>query len=98
MTAGGNIVVTFGAVAQAEEDVQATAASLNQQLADLKTYLQPLVSTWTGSAATTYQEKQARWDQAQQAVNDVLARIGVALGQAHANFVSAETTNQRMWA
>jgi len=98
MATGGNILVTFGAVQQAQGDTQTTANNLNQQLGDLKSYLQPLVATWTGAASSDYQAKQAQWDQAQQALNDILARISMALGTAHTNYVSTEQTNQRMWA
>jgi early secretory antigenic target protein ESAT-6 len=98
MAAGGNIFVTFGAVSGAQADVSTTATNLNQQLADLKAYLRPLVASWTGAASTDYQAKQAQWDQAQQELNDILARIATALGQAHSNYTSAETTNRQMWA
>ena len=91
------ILVTFAALGQAHADTSATANELNQQLADLKTYLSPLVSTWTGGAATDYNTRQAEWDRAQQGLNEILSRVGMALGQSHENYVNVEQTNSTMW-
>ncbi|MGH3342650.1 MAG: WXG100 family type VII secretion target [Carbonactinosporaceae bacterium] len=98
MSGAGHIMVQFGAVEQARTDVSQTANSLNQQLGDLKAYLQPLVASWTGAAATDYQAKQAQWDQAQQNLNDILAQISLALGRAHDGYQGTEMRNRQMWA
>lgn len=93
----GHMLVTFGSIAQAESDVQSTANNLNQQLGDLKAYLQPLVSTWQGAASTDYQAKQAEWDKAQQELNQILAQISRALGHANESYQQVEHRNQSMW-
>jgi WXG100 family type VII secretion target len=92
------ILVTFSAIAGAQGDVNTAAARLNGQLGDLKAYLAPMVATWTGAAAENYNAKQRQWDEAAQALNEILAQIGRALGNAGDDFQSAEASNARMWA
>ena len=91
------MLVTFGALGNAESDIRATVSSMNQQLADLKSYLAPMVSTWEGAASADYQAKQAQWDQASTELNSVLDRIGAAVGQALVNYQQTESTNASMW-
>jgi WXG100 family type VII secretion target len=91
------MLVTFGALANAEADIRTTAGSMNQQLADLKGYLAPLVATWEGVASSDYQAKQAQWDRAAADLNSALDRIGAAVGQALANYQQTESTNAGMW-
>lgn len=92
-----HILVTFGSIAGAQADTASTHASLNQQLADLKSYLAPLVASWTGTAADTYQGYQAQWDSAAADLNAVLNTISAALGTANDNYQSAETANTGSW-
>lgn len=93
-----HILVTFGAVQQASADASTSAANLNSQLADLKAYLAPMVAAWQGAAASDYTAKQAKWDAAQQGLNEVLAQISRAVGTAHDSYLQTETTNASMWA
>ena len=92
------ILVTFSAIQGAEGDVSATSQSINGQLGDLKSYLAPMVSTWTGAAAENYQAKQKQWDDAAAELNTILVQIGKALGDAGQEFQSAETSNANIWA
>lgn len=96
--AGGEVFVTFGAVQQASGDARTTSAQLNQQLADLKSYLAPLVASWEGQASADYNAKQKQWDEAQTALNTLLAQIGSALENSHGNYTEAENKNASMWA
>jgi 6 kDa early secretory antigenic target len=98
MPADGHILVTFGAIADAQADTNMVAQQLNSELADLKAYLAPLVATWTGQASTNYQALQAKWDAAQADLNAVLTQISAALGTANGNYTQAESANASMWA
>ena len=91
------ILVTFGEIAAAQQNVTSTAQRMNAQLDDLKRYLAPLVATWTGQAAEDYQVKQRQWDTAAAGLNAVLARIGVALGQANEGYQQVERANASRW-
>lgn len=95
--ADGEILVTFSSISQAQTDTGSAFAAIEQQLTDLRTYLKPLVSTWTGQAATNYTTQQTKWDTAVTDLAAVLSTISQALGTAHENYVGTEAVNARMW-
>ena len=92
------ILVTFGELENARNSIQATWNSISTELEDLKRYLQPLVQTWTGEAATAYQAHQAKWDRSAADLNQVLNQIGVALGASNENYQAGESANTARWA
>jgi early secretory antigenic target protein ESAT-6 len=92
------IKVTFGEIAGAQQNVAGTAQKMNAQLEDLQRTLQPLVATWQGEAATDYQAKKKQWDTAAADLNQVLAQIGTALGQANEGYQQTERVNASRWA
>jgi WXG100 family type VII secretion target len=91
------ILVTFGELANAQQNVAATARELNAQLDDLKRYLAPMVATWDGQAAQDYQAKQRQWDSSAADLNQVLSQIGVALGHANEGYQQVEQANASRW-
>lgn len=91
------IKVTFAALESARADVANTAARIQSRLDDLKRFLAPLAATWEGQAATEYQARQRQWDNAAAGLAAVLARIGVALGEAHDAYRQVEQTNAARW-
>ena len=92
------IRVSFPDLEATASFIDAKSKEANQLLADLKSLLQPLVATWTGAAAESYNHKQHMWDTAAADINNVLAQISTALHTANANYIEAETTNTRRWA
>lgn len=86
------IKVTYGEIAAGQDAVAGTSRSVQQQLDDLKSYLAPLVASWTGAAAESYTVHQTQWDTAAADLNQVLAQIGVALGVANDNYRSADAS------
>lgn len=95
--ADGHILVTFESVQGAQSDTAATYAAMNNELSDLRSYLAPLVSSWTGQASQSYQALQKQWDTAAADLNSVLNTISAALGTAHQNYTGAENANAAMW-
>ncbi len=87
------IKVTFSALSTAQTDVAATAGRIRTQLEDLKKFLAPMVSTWSGQAAEDYQATQRKWDTSANDLAQVLAQIGTALGAAHDNYRQTEQAN-----
>ncbi|MBW3086892.1 ESAT-6-like protein EsxA [Austwickia sp. TVS 96-490-7B] len=87
------IGVNFGGLGNTQSHVAQTATQMNQQLDELKRMLQPMVQTWTGSAAASYNEKQRRWDSAAANLNGVLAQIGKALANANDGYQQTESAN-----
>lgn len=94
----GHMLVTFGAVDAAAADTETVANRISQQLEDLRSYLAPLLATWSGQASSDYQGLQARWDAGAAGLNGVLREIAAALRTAHGNYASAEASNVSLWA
>ena len=92
------IAVNFDHLQATQEQVAATGRAIDQQLIDLKLYLQPVVATWTGSAADTYQAKQAEWNLAAADLNAVLVSVGAALAEVESSYRSTESGNRARWA
>ena len=98
MTSGSDqIKVTFGAIDTAASDTDTIATNLNQQLDDLKGYISPLVASWTGQAATSYQALQKEWDTSAAELNQILRQIEATLRTSHQNYTTAETANTNIW-
>lgn len=94
----GQIQVQFGAIATAVSDTNTTAQQMNQQLDELKTYLGPLVSTWTGQAAADYQVLQNKWHTSAAHLTGILQQISTTLQNSHDNYQTAEQSNSHIWA
>lgn len=94
----GQLLVTFGAIDAAASDADTIATQIDQQLGDLKTYLSPLVATWTGQASTDYQALQSKWDTSAAELNDVLRQIATTLRTSNENYSGAEQANKAIWA
>jgi len=94
----GQIRVSFPALEETADYIDAKSREANQLLADLKSMLQPLVATWAGGAAENYNHKQYLWDTAATDLNAVLSQISTALHTANANYIEAESANTRRWA
>lgn len=92
------IMVTFGEIAAAQQNVASTSQRMTAQLEDLKRFLAPLVASWTGQAAEDYQVKQRQWDTAAADLTMVLSQIGLALGQANEGYQQVERANASRWA
>lgn len=93
----GSVTVTFATIAEAAQNTQRTYQSLEQKLNDLHSYLQPMVSTWSGSAAEQYQAKQQQWTQAQTDLGNVLQTIGRVLDETEQAYRSTESQNAQNW-
>ena len=83
----------FGRLGATQSHIVSTSANVNGQLADLKAYLAPLVATWEGEAAASYQALQQKWDRSAEDLNLVLQRIGAALAETNSDFQAAEKSN-----
>jgi len=90
------ILVQYGTLEEATANVQAAVAFMNQQLGDLKQYLAQLKELWEGDAGTAYKALQAKWDQAAQDLNQILARVP-ELKEAHDAYRAADQRNAGVW-
>lgn len=92
------VKVTFGELGAAQSNISSTVNAVNSQLDDLKRFLAPMVSTWDGQAAETYNALQRQWDNAAMQLNQVLAQIATAVGVANEQYQAAESTNTSRFA
>lgn len=97
MSGDGHIQVTFGAVNEAAMDTDAIASQIAQQLSDLKTYLAPMVASWSGEASSDFQALQAKWDASADDLNQVLRQISQSLRTAGDNYLNTERSNKQIW-
>jgi early secretory antigenic target protein ESAT-6 len=97
MSTDGPILVTFTAINEAAMDTDSAASQIAQQLNDLKTYLGPLVASWSGDASTEYQALQARWEASANDLNQVLRQMAQALRTAGENYRNTERKNSSIW-
>jgi 6 kDa early secretory antigenic target len=93
----GQIKVTFGGLQSAAGSISSNAAKIQGSLDDLKAYLAPLVSGWTGNAAEQYNAHQRQWDTAAADLQQVLAAIGTAVQRAAEDYADGERANAARW-
>ena len=89
------ISVDYGAMANGQAEIQATANAIEEKLDRLKSSLQKL--EWTGSDRDAYQTAQHKWDQAMTDMKAVLGDIGRAVGTALENYQQTEKGNASLW-
>ena len=97
MSTDGRMLVTFAAINEAAMDADAIASQIAQQLSDLKSYLAPLVATWSGQASSDFQALQARWDASAEDLNQVLRQMSQALRSAGEQYQATESANTSIW-
>lgn len=78
------VLATTTSVRATAERLQAEAAAMMAQLAQLQT-------TWTGSAAAAFQSCAEQWRGTQAHVEQTLGAISVALGNAATQYADAES-------
>ncbi|HEX7302661.1 WXG100 family type VII secretion target [Lentzea sp.] len=93
----GSIKVTFAEVANAASTITQSSKTIDDLNDQLRQKVTSTLAGWTGSAGEAYQGAQAKWDQASNDLNQVLAAIGVAVQQASEAYAQAEQSNAARW-
>jgi WXG100 family type VII secretion target len=78
-------------------EINATSARLNAMLDDLRAQIAPLQELWTREAATAYRGEQLRWQQSAVALNDMLMRLGHAVGEGAADLAETDRRAANTW-
>lgn len=92
------IKVSFEGLRQAGSDIASSSNTITNRLDRLETDLAPMAASWTGQAATFYQDTQQRWDTAALELADVLRQIGAAVNTAADNYAATEQRVGSSWA
>lgn len=87
------IKVNFGQLSQAAHDLESTAKKIESELHELEQFLKPLVSTWEGEAQQAYQAAQDEWDKAAQNMQEICAKMGMAVNTANEAYQQGEKKN-----
>lgn len=93
----GMIKYDFGLIEGARADINNSSNSINTKLADLKSFLAPLVAEWEGTAAQAYNAAQHKWDTSAADLNQVLASIGTAVGAGNEGMQQTEKSSASSW-
>jgi len=93
--AGSNFRAELSTMQAASQHVYDVNAQIQSQLSTLLARLDPLMGTWQGSAATSFQVLKERWHQDATQLNAALRAIGDGLVKAHGNYQATEETNQQ---
>lgn len=91
------IHVQFESLASGQEGINRGYTTLVQTLEQLESDLAPMISSWSGAAQENYLQCKKQWDDASQALAQVLQQIGQAVGTAHDNYSAAEQAAQANW-
>lgn len=89
----GQIQVDFGQLSSAADHLGQTAKQIESHLHELENTLKPLVSSWTGGAQDAYHQAQQQWDQAAQNLQEITAKMGMAVNAAHDSYQQGEQAN-----
>lgn len=87
------IRVNFGQLSQAANDLQQTSKQIENELNELEQFLKPLVATWEGEAQQAYQAAQDEWDKAAKNMQEICAKMGMAVNTANEAYQSGEKKN-----
>lgn len=85
------VLSATGAVRSSIGRIQAEVSGLHAQLTDLQ-------GSWTGQASSAFAGVVAEWKITQQRVEENLAAINTALGQAGQQYADIEAANARLFA
>ncbi|WP_131739488.1 WXG100 family type VII secretion target [Actinomadura roseirufa] len=87
----------FPKMQQAEADFSLAYRALLDELHDLESELEKNLSRWEGDAQGAYWTFKAEWDKSAAHIGQVLAQLGIVIGEAHSNYSNAERKNQGIW-
>ena len=84
------VKVSTGDVSAKAQRIQSEAAEIENRLAHLTTAIGDLASTWSGTAASAFQELYREWDRTARQMKDALENIGRSLNKAGTDYDALE--------
>lgn len=95
LTVGYQLKVSTDDVAAKASAIQTKATYLEEQVAELSSMMAALAETWTGTAASAFQDLYATWKGQATQIQVALADVSRALNNAGTNYANAESANTR---
>lgn len=93
--AGSNFRAELATMQAAAQHVRDVNAQIQSQLSSLLARLDPLMGTWQGSAATSFQTLKERWHQDATQLNSALHSIGDGLARSQSGYAATEEGTQQ---
>jgi len=97
MSSPDKLVINFGSLAQAAQDINSAINSMESELSNCEQAAQPLISTWEGAAQEAYGIRQQRWRTAAGDLTQMLRDIKAAVEDSASNFQQAEDRNRALF-
>jgi 6 kDa early secretory antigenic target len=91
------IAVTFEHMQTAADSARTTATYIDDQLSDLMKILNPIVATWSGTAAQYFQYQHQLWVQAATDLHSILTQIASVLANSHDDYRGTESAIEEKW-
>jgi early secretory antigenic target protein ESAT-6 len=80
----------FGVLSSQAENFAIVAGTMRKELDELESSLQSKLSQWDGDARQAYWQYKKQWDAAAADMQNVIQKLGLAIGTAHNNYTEAE--------
>jgi WXG100 family type VII secretion target len=80
----------FGVLSSQAENFAIVAGTMRKELDELEGSLQSKLAQWDGDAKKAYWEYKKQWDAAAADMQNVIQKLGLAIGSAHENYTAAE--------
>lgn len=80
----------FGVLSSSAENYAIVAGTIRKELDALESSLKKHLAEWDGDAQQAYWRFKAQWDAAAADMQNVIQKMGLAIGTAHDNYVEAE--------
>lgn len=91
------IKYNFASLSATSAEISRSNAEIAASLDQLRSYLQPLVSQWTGTAAESYQTLQMQWDRSAAELNQVLQTVSVVVNNSSQAMNDTNMAAARSW-
>ena len=80
----------FGVLSSQAENFAIVAGTMRKELDELESSLQSKLAQWDGDARQAYWQYKKQWDAAAADMQNVIHKLGLAIGNAHSNYTEAE--------
>jgi WXG100 family type VII secretion target len=91
--ASGSYGTTTAVMQQCSAQIEQVSQSINSQLNSLMNQLQPVASTWKGSASSAFQQLMERWQSDATKLTQALNSISEMMGTSSKNYAASEEQN-----
>ncbi|GGN58018.1 hypothetical protein GCM10012285_53940 [Streptomyces kronopolitis] len=93
----GKLKVHFGTLAEASDELDSIAKSLQEHLTELDQAVRRVSETWEGDAQGAFGSYYQQWRSASRSLHRAVRALHKTVHTAHGNYSAARSANVRMW-